>query len=35
MLGGSVVCSGDPKEILEQIKANGYEGCVACMCPAK
>jgi Fe-S cluster assembly ATP-binding protein len=35
MLGGAVVCSGDPKEILEQIKANGYEGCVACMCPAK
>jgi len=35
MLGRSVVCSGDPKEILEQIKANGYEGCVACMCPAK
>jgi Fe-S cluster assembly ATP-binding protein len=35
MLGGSVVCSGEPKEILDQIKANGYEGCVACMCPAK
>ncbi len=35
MLGGSVVCSGEPKEILEQIKANGYEGCVACMCPTK
>lgn len=33
MLGGSVVCSGNPKEILEQIKVNGYEGCVACLCP--
>jgi Fe-S cluster assembly ATP-binding protein len=34
MLGGSIVCSGNPKEILEQIKKSGYEGCVACMCPA-
>jgi Fe-S cluster assembly ATP-binding protein len=34
MLGGSIVCSGNPAEILEQIKKSGYEGCVACMCPA-
>ena len=34
MLSGSIVCSGDPAEILEQIKRRGYEGCVACMCPA-
>jgi len=33
MLGGSIVCSGNPKEILEQIKKSGYEGCVACLCP--
>lgn len=33
MLGGSIVCSGNPSEILEQIKKSGYEGCVACMCP--
>lgn len=34
MLNGSIVCSGNPKEILEQIKKSGYEGCVACLCPA-
>jgi Fe-S cluster assembly ATP-binding protein len=34
MMNGSIVCSGNPKEILDQIKKNGYEGCVACMCPA-
>lgn len=34
MLGGSIVCSGNPAEILEQIKKSGYEGCVACLCPA-
>ncbi|HWQ20875.1 MAG TPA: ABC transporter ATP-binding protein [Methanotrichaceae archaeon] len=33
MLGGSIVCSGDPVEILDQIKKSGYEGCVACLCP--
>jgi Fe-S cluster assembly ATP-binding protein len=33
MLGGSIVCSGNPKEILDQIKKSGYEGCVACLCP--
>jgi len=34
MVGGSIVCSGNPSEILEQIKKSGYEGCVACLCPA-
>jgi Fe-S cluster assembly ATP-binding protein len=34
MLGGSIVCSGNPREILDQIKKSGYEGCVACLCPA-
>jgi len=33
MLGGAIVCSGNPGEILDQIKKSGYEGCVACMCP--
>jgi len=31
MLKGSIVCSGNPEEILESIKENGYEGCVECM----
>jgi Fe-S cluster assembly ATP-binding protein len=34
MLGGSIVCSGNPGEILVQIKKSGYEGCAACLCPA-
>lgn len=34
MLGGSIVCSGNPAEILSQIKKSGYEGCAACLCPA-
>jgi len=33
MIEGTIVCSGSPNEILEQIKANGYEGCVECLCP--
>jgi len=33
MLGGSIVCSGNPGEILEQIKRSGYEGCAGCTCP--
>lgn len=27
---GALVCSGDPKGILEDIKQKGYEGCVKC-----
>lgn len=34
MLNGSIVCSGNPNEILAQIKKSGYEGCAACLCPA-
>jgi Fe-S cluster assembly ATP-binding protein len=34
MLNGNIVCSGNPGEILEQIKKSGYEGCVGCLCPA-
>ena len=33
MIEGTVVCSGSPKEILEQIKEYGYEGCVECLRP--
>ena len=33
MVGGTVACSGNPREILEQIKKSGYEGCAACLCP--
>ena len=33
MLDGIIVCSGNPGEILEQIKKSGYEGCVGCPCP--
>jgi len=33
-LGGAIVGSGNPGEILEQIKKSGYEGCVGCACPA-
>jgi Fe-S cluster assembly ATP-binding protein len=34
MLGGAMVCSGNPGEILEQIKKSGYAGCVGGACPA-
>ena len=34
MLGGAIVCSGNPGEILEQIKKSGYEGCAGCACQA-
>lgn len=34
MLNGGIVCSGNPGEILEQIKRSGYEGCAGCStCP--
>lgn len=32
MIEGTIVCTGNPREILEQIKKRGYEGCVACLC---
>ncbi|MBN2058386.1 MAG: ABC transporter ATP-binding protein [Candidatus Saganbacteria bacterium] len=30
LLGGRIICSGDPREIMEDIKSKGYEGCVKC-----
>lgn len=30
MLDGSVRCSGNPRDILEDIRTKGYEGCVLC-----
>ncbi len=31
MMGGTLMCSGNPVELLEDIKQKGYEGCVACL----
>lgn len=31
MLDGTIVCEGDPHEILETIKSRGYEECAKCM----
>jgi Fe-S cluster assembly ATP-binding protein len=30
LLNGGIWCRGNPREILNSIKANGYEGCAAC-----
>jgi Fe-S cluster assembly ATP-binding protein len=30
MLDGTVFCSGNPRDLLEDIRAKGYEGCVQC-----
>jgi len=30
MLDGTICCSGSPRELLEDIRAKGYEGCVQC-----
>jgi len=30
MLEGKIACSGNPQELLRDIKENGYEGCVKC-----
>ncbi|HEY5513066.1 MAG TPA: hypothetical protein VIK40_05405 [Geomonas sp.] len=30
MLDGSVRCSGNPRDLLEDIRTKGYEGCVLC-----
>ncbi|NYT01329.1 MAG: ABC transporter ATP-binding protein [Methanosarcinales archaeon] len=32
MIEGTVICSGDPREILDEIKKSGYERCAACLC---
>jgi Fe-S cluster assembly ATP-binding protein len=31
MLNGEIGCSGDPHEILKEIKENGYEECAKCI----
>jgi Fe-S cluster assembly ATP-binding protein len=31
MLNGSIVCQGDPHEILASVKENGYEECARCV----
>jgi Fe-S cluster assembly ATP-binding protein len=31
MLGGRLYCSGNPRDILEDIRERGYEGCIACL----
>jgi Fe-S cluster assembly ATP-binding protein len=30
MLDGTVYCSGNPSDLLEDIRTKGYEGCVQC-----
>ena len=30
MLDGTVYCSGNPRDLLEDIRTKGYEGCVQC-----
>jgi len=27
---GAIMCTGNPRELLDQIKSNGYEGCIKC-----
>lgn len=31
MLNGTVICSGNPRDLLEDIRTKGYEGCVRCL----
>jgi len=30
MVNGTLLCSGNPRDILEDIKVKGYEGCITC-----
>ncbi|HLO25800.1 MAG TPA: ABC transporter ATP-binding protein [Geobacteraceae bacterium] len=30
MLDGTIYCSGNPRDLLEEIRTKGYEGCVQC-----
>lgn len=32
---GQIICSGNPREILDDIRSKGYEGCVKCRLPKK
>ena len=31
MLNGTLYCSGNPRDILQDIRVKGYEGCIACL----
>jgi Fe-S cluster assembly ATP-binding protein len=31
MLDGTLYCTGNPRDILNDIRAKGYEGCIACL----
>lgn len=31
MIQGTLYCSGNPRDILEDIRVKGYEGCIACL----
>ena len=31
MLEGTLYCSGNPRDILEDIRVKGYKGCIACL----
>ncbi len=30
MLNGTIICSGNPRDLLEDIRTKGYEGCIQC-----
>jgi Fe-S cluster assembly ATP-binding protein len=30
MFDGTIACSGNPQELLDDVRRNGYEGCVKC-----
>ncbi len=30
IMGGNLYCSGNPRDLLEDIKVKGYEGCISC-----
>lgn len=30
LLDGRIVCSGNPRDLFEEVRRHGYEGCVAC-----
>jgi len=31
LYGGQIICEGDPRDILNNIKEKGYQECVACL----
>jgi Fe-S cluster assembly ATP-binding protein len=31
MLNGTIICSGNPRDLIEEIRTKGYEGCVRCL----